>query len=220
MPIPELMAGWKRFRAGRYLDQQKLFDRVAREGQQPRTAMVACCDSRVDPAILFDCDPGELFVVRNVANLVPPFEDVGAYHGTSAAIEFAVAVLGVQHIVVLGHSQCGGIRALLEGPPELADPMPFLVSWMELAEEARERALAASHANLADRAKNCEHLAIGLSLRNLMTFPAIRQRVERGKLALHGWHFDLIDGELSQLDAKQGRFLPVPVDLPEGDPSR
>jgi carbonic anhydrase len=214
MPIPELMAGWSRFRAGRYQQQRELFDRVAREGQKPNTAMVACCDSRVDPAILFDCDPGELFIVRNVANLVPPFEEVGAYHGTSAAIEFAVTMLAVEHIVVLGHSQCGGIRALLEGPPKISDPMPFLVAWMDLAKEARERTLAAAHAHPEAQEEYCEQLAIGLSLRNLLTFPAIRERVSARKLSLHGLHFDLHNGELSQLDAEQGRFLPVSVDEP------
>lgn len=212
MPIPELLAGWQRFRQGRYREQQRLFDRIAREGQQPKTAMVACCDSRVEPAILFDCDPGELFVVRNVANLVPPFEEAGGYHGTSAALEFAVHVLAVRHIVVLGHSQCGGIRALLEGPPAAAGPMPFVTHWMELAAEARERALAATVDRPADRAEFCEQLAIGLSLRNLLTFPGIAQRVRAGKLSLHGLHYDLGHGDLSQLDAAQGRFVDLAND--------
>jgi len=214
MPIPELMAGWSRFRAGRYREQQALFDRVAREGQQPHTVMVACCDSRVDPAILFDCDPGELFVVRNVANLVPPIEKVGSYHGTSAAIEFAVTMLAVDHIVVLGHSQCGGIRALLEGPPATVDPMPLLMAWMELAEEAREQTQATTQARPGARQTCCEQLAIGLSLRNLLTFPAIRERVAARKLSLHGLHFDLLEGQLSQLDTEQGRFVPVVGDDP------
>lgn len=211
MPIPELMAGWQRFRAGRYQDQRRLFERVAREGQQPSTMMVACCDSRVDPAILFDCDPGELFVVRNVANLVPPCEEVGdygfpTYHGTSAALEFAVEVLAVKHVVVLGHSQCGGIRTLLDGPPAAAGDMRFVVAWVGLADEARERALAASHGSSEERAEYCEQLAIGLSLRNLLTFPGVKRRVAAGELSLHGLHYDLRDGELSQLDPDKGRF--------------
>jgi carbonic anhydrase len=212
MPIPELMAGWQRFRAGRFRDQRALFERIAREGQRPNVAMVACCDSRVDPAIVFDCDPGDLFLVRNVANLVPPFEESGRYHGTSAALEFAVNVLGVRDIVVLGHSQCGGIRALLEGPQAHGQAMPFLSSWMDLAQEARTAATAAARLSLAERATLCERLAIRLSLRNLLTFPAIRERVQAGSLRLNGWHFDLVDGVLTVFDEAGNRFAPVDGD--------
>ncbi|MCA8947959.1 MAG: carbonic anhydrase [Planctomycetes bacterium] len=213
MPIPELEAGWRRFRSGRYREQRRLFDQMAREGQRPHTLMVACCDSRVDPAILFDCDPGELFVVRNVANLVPPCEvdDGGphtSFHGTSAAIEFGISVLAVDHIVVLGHSQCGGIRALIEGIPAAFGPMPFLSSWIALADEARERAFAADP-EPARLATICEQLAIGLSLRNLRTFPAVRDRIAAGRLSLHGLHYDLRDGALSLLDVDLGRFVAV-----------
>lgn len=208
MPIPDLMAGWQRFRAGRFRDQRVLFERIAREGQRPRTAMVACCDSRVDPAIVFDCDPGDLFVVRNVANLVPPYEETGSYHGTSAALEYAVGVLGVRDIVVLGHSQCGGIRALVEGPPVGSEPMRFLTSWMSLAQEARAAAMTPPRLPAEERATLCERLAIRLSVRNLETFPAIRQRVEKGVLAVHGWHFDLHDGLLTVFDPTSNRFLP------------
>ncbi|MBL9077804.1 MAG: carbonic anhydrase [Planctomycetes bacterium] len=211
MPIPELMAGWQRFRAGRFRDQRKLFDRMAREGQRPHIAMVACCDSRVDPAIVFDCDPGDLFVVRNVANLVPPFEQSGRYHGTSAALEFAVTVLQVRDIVVLGHSRCGGIRALLDGPQATA-ALPFVSAWMSLAEEARVATASAAHLPIDDRASLCEQSAIRLSLRNLMTFPTIRERVGRGKLRLNGWHFDLLDGVLTMFDPSTGRFVPLDVD--------
>ncbi|MBL8729698.1 MAG: carbonic anhydrase [Planctomycetes bacterium] len=212
MPIPELLAGWQRFRAGRFRDQRALFERIAREGQRPNVAMVACCDSRVDPAIVFDCDPGDLFLVRNVANLVPPYEETGRYHGTSAALEFAVNVLEVRDIVVLGHSQCGGIRALLEGPKATGMAMPFLSSWMSLAQEARTAATAASRLPIAERVTLCERLAIRLSVRNLLTFPAIRARVEAGGLRLNGWHFDLGDGVLTMLDESSNRFLPVDCD--------
>jgi carbonic anhydrase len=209
MPIPELMAGWQRFRAGRFLDQRALFDRITREGQRPNVAMVACSDSRVDPAIVFDCDPGDLFLVRNVANLVPPYEESGRYHGTSAALEFAVNVLEVRDIVVLGHSQCGGIRALLEGPKATGVAMPFLSAWMSLAQEARTAATAASRLPFAERATLCERFAIRLSVRNLLTFPAIRERVQAGTLRLTGWHFDLGDGVLTTLDEAANRFVPV-----------
>jgi carbonic anhydrase len=214
MPIPELMAGWQRFRAGRFRDQRALFERITRDGQRPNVAMVACCDSRVDPAIVFDCDPGDLFLVRNVANLVPPFEETGRYHGTSAALEFAVNVLEVREIVVLGHSQCGGIRALLEGPAATGVAMPFLAAWMSLAQEARTAAAAASRLSPAERATLCERLAIRLSVRNLLTFPAIRERVDGGSLRLNGWHFDLGDGVLTVLDEAQNRFVPIVDDGP------
>lgn len=210
MPIPELMAGWQRFKQGRFREQNELFERVAREGQRPSTAMIACCDSRVDPAILFDCDPGSLFLVRNIANLVPPHEEQGAYHGTSAAIEFAVVVLGVQHLVVLGHSRCGGIRALLDGVPS-GEPMPFLEAWIRIAEEAKWTARAVAEGRPDDRAEYCAQLAVGLSLRNLHTFPAVRSRVDAGKLQVHGWYFDLHDGELSMLDQDRGRFVLAPT---------
>lgn len=209
MPIPELMAGWQRFRAGRFREQRALFERIAREGQRPSVAMVACSDSRVDPAIVFDCDPGDLFLVRNVANLVPPYEQSGNYHGTSAAIEFAVRVLAVQDLVVLGHTQCGGIRALLEGAPTIGEPMPFLTRWMTLAEEARTAALTAHRLPADERAALCGRLALRVSVRNLMTFPAIAACVATGALRLHGWYFDLRDGVLTMFDDAANRFVPV-----------
>ena len=208
MQIPELMAGWQRFRAGRFREQRALFERIAREGQRPRVMMIACSDSRVDPAIIFDCDPGDLFLVRNVANLVPPYEQSGNYHGTSAAIEFAVRVLGVQDIVVLGHTQCGGIRALLEGAPVSGEPMPFLTRWMTLADEARVAALTAHGLPPEQRAALCGRLAVRVSIRNLLTFPALRDRVSNGALHVHGWLFDLKDGVLTLLDDAANRFVP------------
>ncbi len=209
MPIPELMAGWQRFRTGRFEQQRELLERIAREGQRPHVLMIACCDSRADPAIVFDCDPGSLFVVRNVANLVPPCEGVGAYHGTSAGVEFAVSVLGVQHVVVLGHSRCGGIASLLAGPPATLEPLRFVASWLEIAQEARTAALTPPGLTTDERANLCERLAIRLSLRNLETFPAIRSRIESGQLQLHGWHYDLHGGMLTVLDTQTQRFVPV-----------
>ena len=207
MAIPELLAGWQRFREGRFRDQQALFARLA-TGQQPRIAMVACCDSRVDPAIVFDCDPGELFIVRNVANLVPPREEGGSYHGTSAALEYAIGVLGVRHVVVLGHSQCGGIRALLDGPPR-GLPLRFTTAWMGIAQNARAAAMLATDLTPEARVALCERLAISLSLQNLETFSGIRDRVARGELYLHGLHVDLIDGVLTELDRATDRFVPI-----------
>jgi carbonic anhydrase len=203
MPIPALLDGWSRFRAGRFQDQKALFERLQREGQRPQTAMIACCDSRVDPAIVFDCDPGDLFVIRNVANLVPPCERAGAYHGTSAAIEFAVAVLGVAHLVVFGHAECGGIRALLGAVPQPAG-LQFVTPWIQLAAEARAAALATDLPE-AERQALCEQLSVRLSVRNLQTFPVVSDAVAAGRLAVHGLHFDFRDCALRVL-GRDGRF--------------
>ncbi|OFZ65978.1 MAG: carbonic anhydrase, partial [Betaproteobacteria bacterium RBG_16_56_24] len=165
----------------------------------------ACCDSRVDPALVLDCAPGDLFVIRNVANLVPPAENQGHYHGTSAALEFGVRNLGVPHIIVLGHAQCGGIHALLEGSVDKDEP--FIAEWMGIADAAREhveQTLAGASDKMRHRA--CEQQAILVSLNNLMTFSWIRERVEQGRLTLHGWYFDIEGGELLGYDATTRRF--------------
>jgi carbonic anhydrase len=206
MPIPALLDGWSRFKAGRFQDQRSLFERLRREGQRPLTAMVACCDSRVDPAIVFDCDPGDLFVIRNVANLVPPCEEDGAYHGTSAAIEFAVAMLKVQHLVVFGHAECGGISALLGASP-LPNGLRFVTPWIRLAEEAREAAFAAD-LPFAERQAQCEQLSVRLSVRNLRSFPVVQEAVAAGRLDVHGMHFDFRDCALRIL-TPDGRFVPA-----------
>ncbi len=209
VPIPVLIEGWSRFRQGRFREQGELFERLHRQGQKPSVVMIACCDSRVDPAIVFDCDPGDLFVVLNVANLVPPFEEGGGYHGTSAALEFAVRVLGVEHIVVLGHALCGGIRSLVTGPPDVDPPMHFLPAWMSLARDAMRDPAEEAALDVDQRASQLERDAIRLSERNLMTFPAIRQSVEAGALSVHGWHFDFRDGQLMVHDRQRGRFVPA-----------
>jgi carbonic anhydrase len=174
-------------------------------GQTPKALVVACCDSRVDPALVLDCAPGDLFVVRNVANLIPPAENQGHYHGTSAALEFGVRNLGVQHIIVLGHAQCGGIHALLEGSVDKDES--FIAEWMGIAEAARvqiEKEFAGASSEVRHRA--CEQQAILVSLNNLGTFPWIRERVEQGKLALHGLYFDIERGELLGYDATTRKF--------------
>lgn len=160
--------------------------------------VVACCDSRVDPAILTDCNPGDLFMVRNVANLVPPCESAGAYHGTSAALEFAVRDLGVEHIIVFGHTQCGGIRALMRKAGDGGDAVDgFIHSWMAIVDQARRKIVTEMpRASVEEQATACEQEAIVISLDNLQTFPWIRERVEHGALRLHGWYFDLRAGQL------------------------
>ncbi len=202
MSSPErLIEGFARFRERHFAKDDALFRELVEQGQTPRILVVACCDARVDPALVLDCAPGDLFVVRNVANLVPPAENQGHYHGTSAALEFGVRKLNVAHIIVLGHAHCGGIHALLEGDVQKGDDA-FISQWMGIAEAARERVSREGAA--CQRA--CEQQAILVSLDNLMTFSWIRERVERGTLALHGWYFDIERGELLGYDAAACRF--------------
>ena len=204
--LEQLVEGFRRFREQHFAENDALYRQLATQGQTPKVLVVACCDSRVDPAIVLDCAPGDLFVIRNVANLVPPAEGHAGYHGTTAAIEYGVRFLGVKHIIVFGHAQCGGIQALMQRIG-VDDPDSFISDWMELAESAR----ASVEQELPDaapevRARACEQSAIGVSLRNLMTFPWIRERVENGSLALHGWYFDIEQGQLLQYNETAGQF--------------
>ena len=206
MSSPEqLIEGFKRFREHSFADDNAQFHDLVQFGQMPSTLVVGCCDSRVDPALILDCAPGDLFVIRNVANLVPPAENQGHYHGTSAALEFGVRNLAVQHIIVLGHAQCGGIHALLEGG--VAKDDSFISEWMKIADAARDQ-IEREHAGASSEARHraCEQQAILVSLKNLMTFSWIRERVEQGSLALHGWYFDIERGELLGYDPAAGRF--------------
>jgi len=199
--IEQLIAGYRRFRSGYYEDNSERLSDLARVGQSPKVAVVACCDSRVDPAVITDSTPGDLFVVRNVANLVPPCEGKGTWHGTSAALQFAVACLEVEHVIVLGHAHCGGIRSLLEGQGEKQEDN-FIADWMSIADEARKQALARTDLETFDqRAHVCELNSIQISLTNLLTFPWIRERVEKQTLQLHGWYYDMQSGELLEVDA-------------------
>jgi carbonic anhydrase len=192
-----LLEGHARFRKGYWRRHQKRFSILARDGQSPSAMVIACADSRVAPEVIFDCAPGEIFVARNVSNLVPPYEPDAAKHGTSAALEFAVTSLNVGTIVVLGHSRCGGIRALMQGPD--GDHGDFIASWMAIAKEARKRVCDAPDAEGADfdtLCGRCERESIHVSLANLMTFPWIRTRVGEGRLTLSGMHFDVQTGRV------------------------
>lgn len=196
----KLFKGYKRFREGYFEKNKHKLEQLA-ESQAPEIAMVSCCDSRVDPGILFDVDPGEIFVIRNVANLVPPYETSGNYHGTSAALEFAVTCLMVKQIVVLGHANCGGIRALMENDTSFAAES-FIGSWMNLAAAAKKEVMARE--DLQDKQQRidaCEKTAVSHSLRNLMLYPWIQERVESGQLELLGCFYDLHSGDLLVLDS-------------------
>jgi carbonic anhydrase len=206
--MDELIEGYRRFRAQRWDQQRSLFRKLASRGQRPHTMVIACSDSRVDPAILFDAAPGEIFSVRNVANLVPPYGPDSKYHGTSAALEFAVTVLEVDNLVVLGHAQCGGVHALLH-EEETRKNFDFVGLWMGLARPARDRAIAAG-GDEAAITRRCEQETVKESLTNLRTFPWIAERVADGRLTLHGAFFGIEEGQLFRLDA-DGEFRPVPT---------
>ena len=202
MPIPAgLAAGYRRFRSERYAAEAERYRALAK-GQRPRTMIIACADSRADPATIFAAAPGELFVVRNVAALVPPFEEGGGYHGTSAAIEFAVSELSVPEIVVMGHGLCGGIAAALSERPSGR----FIGPWVEL--------LAGTRAQLSDtdpaaRQKTLEQMAVQYSLQNLTSFPFVQAAIAAGRLRLHGAWFAIAEGELEWLEGSSGRFQRV-----------
>ena len=192
--MERLIEGYRRFRETYWSQNKDVFEALA-AGQSPRAMVITCADSRVDPQMIFDAKPGEIFCVRNVANLVPPYAPDSDHHGTSAALEFAVRSLKVEHIIVLGHARCGGIRALLQG----GEQGDFIGRWMEIAAVARERALAAAATASETVQHLCEHESIRITLDNIMTFPWVAERVHAGQLQLHGWHFDFERGELDRL---------------------
>jgi carbonic anhydrase len=202
--MDDLIQGYRRFRASTWQNERGRFEALSRLGQRPRTLVIACSDSRTDPQMVFNAAPGELFVVRNVANLVPPYGPDDQPHGISSAIEFAVRALHVGEIVVMGHAMCGGIQALLDGTP--AEVSDFVGQWVRIAEPARQRALLAPPHQQQDV---CEHEAVRLSLANLMTFPWIKARVDAGNLKLYGCFFDIRSGILERL-SEDGIFRPIP----------
>jgi len=201
----QLVTGYRTFATQRLPTEQSRYRELSERGQSPEVMVIGCCDSRVSPEVIFDAGPGELFVVRNVANLVPPYAPDEAAHGVSAALEFAVQVLRVKHIVVLGHAQCGGIKALVE-PSEPLSPGDFIGRWMSLLAPTVEQTPRGGSEALADFAMRLEQRAVKTSLGNLMTFPCIRVLVERGKLQLHGAYFGVARGSLAVLDPATGKF--------------
>jgi len=204
--MDDLIKGYHRFRAGTWAHARSRFEELSNSGQRPQTMLIACSDSRADPAMIFDAAPGALFVARNVANLMPPYGPDSKFHGTSAALEFGVRVLKVRNVVVMGHAMCGGIHALLHGAPDEAGD--FVAHWVSIAERAKLRALNVAPEHREDF---CEHESVRLSLENLMTFPWVREPVEAGALRLHGCFFDIRSGILERL-GDDGMFHPVPTE--------
>lgn len=207
----DMILGYRRFRETGWSQQRERWDELS-DGQSPRVMIIACSDSRVDPAQIFDTSPGEIFVVRNVAALVPPFETAPGHHGVSAALEFAVQVLGVGEIVVMGHGKCGGCKAALS--QELKDAEPgeggFIANWIEMLDGAREAVVARFG---DDRGRNAERAmeqeGVKVSLANLRTFPCVRSKERKGELRLVGAFFAISDGQLHILDEESGVFSPA-----------
>jgi carbonic anhydrase len=199
-----LLRGYRRFRSSGYREERRRWETLA-EGQEPPVMIIGCCDSRVDPATIFDTVPGQAFILRNVANLVPPFEQDGGLHGVSAALEFAVTKLEVKHIIVLGHGACGGISAALAGHGE--PNRIFIDKWIGLLEGARDKVVAEAP---ADPQHALELEGVKVSLDNLRTFPFVTEREAAGTLKLHGCWFAIAEGTLYELDEQAGQFEPVP----------
>jgi carbonic anhydrase len=207
--IAKFIAGFERFQTKYFREERGLFSRLS-QGQHPHALVISCCDSRVDPAMITGADPGDLFVVRNVANLVPPYRQGTEAPGIRSAIEFAVKSLKVDHIIVLGHSGCGGIQALMEGEGITQHRYEFIGAWVSVASRAREQVLRElPHKSPALQRRACEQAAILVSLDNLLSFPWIRERVGSNSMALHGWHFDIDAGELLAYSAATAKFEPL-----------
>jgi carbonic anhydrase len=209
MEFPDrLIDGYAAFLGGRLREEQNRYQALAESGQSPEIMVIGCCDSRVSPEVIFDARPGELFVVRNVANLVPPYTPDGAQRAVSAALEFAVQALKVKHIVVLGHAQCGGIRAYAEEGGPLS-PGDFIGSWMALIAPAVKSVGPRGNIPMADYLERLEQASLIETLDNLMTFPCVRILAERGRLSLHAAYFGVATGALSILDKASGQFRRV-----------
>src|SRR5438105_11865877 len=208
--LDELIEGYHRFRATDWARERERWSDLA-EGQSPKVMVLACADSRVDPAHIFDASPGEMFVVRNIAALAPPYETSGGFHGVSAALEFAVTQLAVGEIMVMGHGLCGGCSAALTGQFEdtPSGEGHFIADWVRMLDAARDE-VRARHSNLdPDAFLEMEREAVKVSLANLRTFPWIADREQSGQLKLHGAHFSIAEGRLYVLDEAEANFRPV-----------
>jgi carbonic anhydrase len=203
--MDDLVAGYRAFRQGRWASERERYMALAKHGQKPHTLVIACSDSRSDPATIFNASPGGLFVVRNVAAIVPPFESDNSHHGTSAAIAFAVMTLDIRNILVMAHAQCGGVAAALDN--SIAEPVPFLRSWVDLLGPATERLgeeVRGAHGHTA-----LERESVRLSLERLMTFPFVAEKVRDNRIELNGARFGIADGQLEILDRARDVFVSV-----------
>jgi carbonic anhydrase len=200
-----LLDGYKAFATERLPTEQTRYVELSVKGQSPEVMVIGCCDSRVSPEVIFDVGPGELFVVRNIANLVPVYQPDGNAHGVSAALEYAVTVLKVKHIVVLGHAQCGGIRAFVDKIEPLT-PGDFIGKWMQMFIKPGEVVEQRDHETMAQFVERIEKAAVFRSLENLMTFPFVRKSVDAGQMQTHGAYFGVAEGSLFVLDKVTKEF--------------
>jgi len=200
-----LLDGYKTFTTQRLPTEQSRYRELSTGGQSPEVMVIGCCDSRVSPEVIFDAGPGELFVMRNIANLVPVYQPDGGAHGVSAALEYAVSVLRIKHIVVLGHAQCGGIRAFIDKIEPLS-PGDFIGRWMSMFIKPGEKVEQRARETMADFTVRIEKAAVFRSLENLMTFPFVRSAVERGDMRVHGAYFGVAEGSLFVLDPATKEF--------------
>ena len=212
MPLPQqLIDGYRAFLIGRLRHEQDRYRDLAKSGQSPQIMVIGCCDSRVSPEVIFDARPGELFVVRNVANIVPPYAPDQQAHGVSAALEFGIGALKIRHIVVLGHAQCGGVKAYAEDAEPLS-PGDFIGNWMKLMAPAANKVGPRDALSPADYLTRLEQANVVNSLDNLMTFPRLRKQIERSEVAVHGAYFGVSNGQLSVRDQTTGKFIQVAAD--------
>jgi len=204
-----LLDGYRSFKDGRYRRERDRYRSLAEHGQAPEVMVIACCDSRSAPETIFGAAPGEIFVVRNVANLVPPYAPDSGCHGVAAALEFAVQGLKVRHVVVLGHGRCGGIRAALHPPAAPLSPDDFIGKWMKQLGPVTDSVVAGNSLTDAERQAALEHASICASIANLRTFPCVSNLESRDRLGLHGAWFDIADGDLWTMDPAGGEFFRV-----------
>jgi len=207
--FPEILrTRYQRFKDGDFQPNAADFEQMAEIGQSPDVMVVSCCDSRVPPEAIFSSGPGDMFVVRNVANLVPPFETCGRYHGVSAALEFAVLNLAVKHIVIMGHSGCGGIKTALDQNAAEQTELKFISNWMSMLDDVKLRVLSANQTSDKKHIQaELELHGIQASLKNLRTFPFIKELEDQGELNLHGAHFEVGTRLLTVLDEETGKFI-------------
>ena len=198
----KIVEGYEAFRDKYARGDQSVMYSLSRDGQQPEVMVVACCDSRVDPALILQCDPGELFVVRNVANIVPPYEKDAAHHGTSAALEFGICFLKVKHLVLLGHSQCGGIQALVDN--KNIGPNDFITNWVSLLKDGLNNPIPKN-------IDECAKVSLQRSEKNCLTFPWIKDKVNAGKLEIHLWFFDIKMGQICTYSKLENKYKPLEV---------
>ena len=206
IPFPQkLIDGYRTFASQRLPTEQSRYRELSERGQAPEVMVIGCCDSRVSPEAIFDAGPGELFVVRNVANLVPVYAPDSGTHGVSAALEYAVNVLKVKHVVVLGHAQCGGIRAFIDKAAPLS-PGDFIGKWMAMFVKPGEIVEQRDRESMAEFTERIEKAAVFRSLENLTTFPFVRNAVDRGDMQLHGAYFGVAEGSLFVLNQGSKKF--------------